>query len=110
MSNSLSTSWLGALTGMDPGRLETLRRRGELLGVPVGDHYEFPSWQFGPDGKPLPALQRVVSVARSVGISDERLVQLLNARAGLRSDRCLGDALRDGNVEHVVSVVLSART
>lgn len=95
---------------MDPGRLETLRRRGELLGVPAGDHYTFPAWQFGPDGRPLPALATVLSAARSVGIGDERLVQLLNARAGLTSDRCLGDALRDGNVEHVVSVVLSART
>jgi hypothetical protein len=110
MSQSLSTSWLGALTGLDPARLERLRRRGELLGVPVGDHYEFPSWQFGPDGQPLPALAPVLSAARSVGISDERLVRLLNARAGLTSDRCLGDALRDGNVEHVIGVVLAART
>jgi hypothetical protein len=109
MSNSLSASWLGARTGIDPHRLEMLRRRGELLGVLVGDHYEYPSWQFGPDGQTLPSLTRVLSTARSVGISDERLVQLMCARAGLGSGRCLGDALRDGNVEHVVSVVLSAR-
>jgi hypothetical protein len=110
MSSSLSTSWLGARTGLDPGRLETLRRRGELLGVAAGGHYEFPSWQFGQDGRPLPALAHVIAAARSVGIDDERLVRLLNCRAGLRSGRCLGDALRDGNVEHVVSVVLSSRT
>ncbi len=109
MSSSLSAAWLGARTGLDPGRLETLRRRGDLLGVRVGDHYEFPSWQFGTDGQPLPALARVLSTARSVGVSDERLVQLLSARQGLAGGRCLGDALRDGNVEHVVSVVLSNR-
>jgi hypothetical protein len=109
MSSSLSTSWLGARTGLDPGRLETLRRRGELLGMPAGDHFEFPSWQFGQDGRPLPALAHVISAARSVGIDDGRLVQLLNRRAGLSPGRCLGDALRDGNVEHVVSVILSSR-
>ncbi len=109
MSSSLSTAWLGARTGLDPARVETLRRRGELLGVRAGDQYAFPSWQFGPDGEPLPALARVVSVARSAGIDDERLVQLLSARQGLGGSRCLGDALRDGNVEHVVSVVLASR-
>jgi hypothetical protein len=109
MSSSLSAAWLGTRTGLDPGRLETLRRRGDLLGVRVGDGYEFPSWQFGTDGQLLPALARVLSTARSVGVSDERLVQLLNARQGLAGGRCLGDALRDGNIEHVVSVVLSNR-
>jgi hypothetical protein len=109
MSSSMSASWLGARTGLDPGRLEALRRRGDLLGVRVGDRYEYPSWQFGTDGRPLPALARVLSAARSVGVSDERLVQLLGARQGLGGSRCLGDALRDGNIEHVVSVVLSAR-
>jgi hypothetical protein len=108
-SGSLSESWLGARTGLDPARLDVLRRRGELLGVRVGSQYEYPAWQFGPDGQPLPALAAVLSASRSAGVSDERVVQLLNAPAGLGSDRRLGDALRDGNVEHVVSVILSAR-
>ena len=107
--SSLSESWLGARTGLDPGRLDVLRRRSELLGVRVGDRYEYPAWQFGPDGQPLPALAAVLSASRSVGLSDERVAELLNAPAGLGSGRRLGDALRDGNVEHVVSVILAAR-
>lgn len=109
MTSSLSASWLGARTGLDPGRLETLRRRGALLAVLVDGEYVYPPWQFGRDGEPIPSLPRVLSTARSAGLSDERIAQLLGARAGLSGDRCLGDALRDGNVEHVLSVILAAR-
>ncbi|HST18820.1 MAG TPA: hypothetical protein VLK36_14215 [Gaiellaceae bacterium] len=109
MSSSLSASWLGARTGLDPGRLEALRRQGRLLGVPSGNGYDYPAWQFGPDGQPLPALAHVLAASRSVGMSDERVAELLNTRAGLGSDRRVGDALRDGNVEHVIAVVLNAR-
>ena len=70
--------------------------------------YTFPAWQFGRDGNVLPALPRVISAARSVGISDERLGSLLQARSGLGSGRVLADALRDGNVDHVLSVVYAA--
>ncbi|HEX6762099.1 MAG TPA: hypothetical protein VF094_04800 [Gaiellaceae bacterium] len=108
MSGSLSASWLGARTGLDPGRLETLRRRGDLLAVLADGEYVYPPWQFGRDGEPLPSLPRVLATARAAGVSDERLVELLGARAGLSGDRFLGDALRDGNVEHVLSVVLAA--
>jgi hypothetical protein len=109
VSSSLSASWLGARTGLDPGRLEALRRQGRLLGVPSANGYDYPAWQFGADGQPLPALAHVLAASRSVGMSDERVAELLNTRAGLGSDRRVGDALRDGNVEHVIAVVLNAR-
>lgn len=108
MTSSLSASWLGTRTGLDPGRLETLRRRGDLLAVLQDGEYVYPPWQFGADGQPLPAFPRLLATARGAGVTDERLAQLLGARAGLSGDRCLGDALRDGNIEHVLSVVLAA--
>jgi len=107
-SSALSTTWLGARTGRDPRALDALRRSGELLGVRVNGRYDFPSWQFGPDGRVLPALPRVIAAARAAGLSDERLAQLLGARAGLGSGRRLADALADGNVEHVLAVVRGA--
>jgi hypothetical protein len=108
MTSSLSASWLGARTGLDPGRLETFRRRGDLLAVLRDGEYVYPPWQFGTDGRPLPSLPRLLTATRSAGLTDERVAELLGTRAGLSGDRCLGDALRDGNVEHVLSVVLAA--
>jgi hypothetical protein len=108
MDRALSTSWLSARLGTDPHALDAARREGRLLGVPSTDGYTFPAWQFGRDGDVLPALPRVISAARSVGMSDERLASLLEARAGLGSGRVLADALRDGNVEHVLGVVYAA--
>ncbi len=108
MQPSLSTSWLGARLGRDPQALEAARREGRLLGIRTDDGYLFPAWQFGRDGNVLPALPRVISAARSAGLSDERLGSLLQARSGLGSGRVLADALRDGNVEHVLSVVHAA--
>jgi hypothetical protein len=108
MQTSLSTSWLGARLGRDPRALDAARREGRLLGVRTDDGYTFPAWQFGRDGNVLAALPRVISAARSVGLSDERLGSLLQARSGLGSGRILADALRDGNVEHVLSVVHAA--
>jgi hypothetical protein len=108
MQPALSTSWLGARLGRDPQALDAARREGRLLGLRGDDGYTFPAWQFGRDGTVLPALPRVISAARSVGMSDERLGSLPEARSGLGSGRVLADALRDGNVEHVLSVVHSA--
>jgi hypothetical protein len=79
-----------------------------MLGIRVDGHYDFPSWQFGADGNVLAQLPRVIAAARAVGMSDDRLGSLLGARAGLGSGRRLADVLRDGNVEHVISVVHAA--
>jgi hypothetical protein len=108
MTSSLSTDWLGARLGRDPHAVDAARREGRLLGVRVGGHYEFPAWQFGRDGQVLPALPRVIAAARAAGMTDDRLGSLLQARSGLGSGRRLADALRDGNVDHVLSVVHAA--
>jgi hypothetical protein len=108
MHGSLSTSWLGARLGRDPHAVDAARREGRLLGVRTDGGYTFPAWQFGRDGNVLAGLPRVITAARSVGISDERLGSLLQARSGLSSGRVLADALRDGNIEHVLSVVHAA--
>jgi hypothetical protein len=74
----------------------------------VGDHYEYPSWQFGDDGAVRPAVAQVIALARAAGLTDDRLCQLLNARSGLGSNRRLADSLIEGNLDHVLGVVLSA--
>jgi hypothetical protein len=74
----------------------------------AGDHYEFPSWQFDTNGKVLPEVPRLIKVARAAGFSDDRLCALLQAPSGLGSNRTLADSLVEGNLDHVLSVVLSA--
>ena len=108
MSGSLPTTWLSARLGRDPQELDAARREGRLLGVRSGDHYEFPAWQFDGDGNVLPAVPRVIAAARAAGLTDERLGALLRAPSGLRSDRRLSDSLVEGNLDHVLSVVLAA--
>src|SRR5690242_15703018 len=110
MTSSLSAAWLGARLGRDPSAVDAARREGRLLGVRSGDHYEYPSWQFDAGGEVLPAIPRVIAAARSLGMSDDRLGALLRARSGLGSDRRLADVLREGNVDHVLSVIHAAAT
>jgi len=108
MSGALSTTWLSARLARDPQVLDAERREGRLLGVWNGDHYDFPAWQFDRDGNVLPAVPRVIAAARAAGLSDDRLGALLSARSGLGSDRRLSDSLVEGNLDHVLSVVLTA--
>jgi hypothetical protein len=107
---SLSGSWLSARLGVGTHRLDAMRRAGELLGVrrPGGHDYLYPSWQFAPDGKPLPVIPELVKAARGRGMSDERLYEVLSARTGISGDERLVDALRQGRDAYVLSVVASS--
>jgi len=107
---SLSGSWLSTRLGVGTHRIDAMRRAGELLGVRRADGYGFlyPAWQFAPDGKPLPVLQRLVETARAAGMSDARLYEVLAARTGISGDERLADALREGRAEYVLSVVRSS--
>jgi hypothetical protein len=105
MHGSLSATWLSAKLGLDPSSLDSARRDGRLLGVNAGDHYEYPAWQFDEDGKVLAGLPGIIGAARAAGMTDDRLGALMQAGSGLGSGRCLADALRDGNVDHVLGVI-----
>jgi hypothetical protein len=107
---SLSGSWLSTRLGVGTHRLDAMRRAGELLGVrrPGGQDYLYPGWQFAPDGRPLPALERLVLAGRGRGMSDQRLYDVLSARSGISGDERLADALRAGRDEYVLSVVLTS--
>ena len=107
---SLSGSWLSTRLGIGTHRLDAMRRGGELLGVrrPGGYDFLYPAWQFAPDGRPLPSIERLVRAGRGAGLTDERLYALLAARTGISGDERLADALRQGRDEYVLSVVRSS--
>jgi hypothetical protein len=107
---SLSGAWLSTRLGVGMQRLDAMRRAGELLGVrrPGGQDYLYPAWQFAPDGRALPVVQRLVQAGRGAGMSDERLYEVLAARTGISGDERLADAVRQGRDEYVLSVIRSS--
>ena len=109
VAESLTGSWLSARLGVGPHRIDAMRRGGELLGVRrVGGYdYLYPGWQFGPDGRPLPSVARVIAAARGRGIADDRLYEILSARTGIGGGERLTEALRQGRDDYVLSVVAS---
>jgi hypothetical protein len=109
--DSLSASWLAARLGEEPGRIEAMRRDGELIAFrPEGawEHY-YPVWQFDDDWRPLASVSRIVGAARRAGLSENRLYGVLNSRLGLADRRKLADLLREGREEHILEAVRSAR-
>jgi hypothetical protein len=109
--DSLSASWLAVRLGLEPRKIETMRRAGELIAYrPEGAHeYYYPVWQFDDDWRPQPIVPRLVMAAREAGLSDNRLYALLNARSGLGGDRKLADALREGRSDHVLNAIRTAK-
>lgn len=107
---SLSTSWLAARLGIEPSRLDAMRRDGELLGVrPSGTwEYLYPAWQFNGGGKALPIVQELIREARRAGLADSDLYEVLNRRTGLVAADRLVDVMRDGREDFVRDAVRAA--
>jgi hypothetical protein len=102
-TTGLSTDWLAARMGVQPARVEALRRAGELLGVRRADgKHVFPSWQFGTNGRPLPLVARLVRAARAAGIDDEALHELVGRRIASIGRDGLVRALADEPADQVM--------
>lgn len=102
---ALSTSWLAVRLGTQPAKIDAMRRDGRLIGVPGESGVVYPSWQFGPDGKPLPVIARLKAAAARRGIDERRLHELLTMRSGLTGSRRLVDALGTSSEDEVVAAI-----
>ena len=104
---ALSTPWVAARLGIDPLRVERLRRAGELFAVrPAGcADWLYPSWQFESTGRVRPAVASLLREAREQGIGAARLHELLTRRTGLVEGKRLLDALLEGGEERVLAAV-----
>jgi hypothetical protein len=103
----LSGSWLSERLGVDASRIDRMRRGGELIGVrPEGSSaWLYPAWQFD-NGKPHPAVPRIITAATEAGLDEARLYEVLTLRMGLGADtKRLADLLREGGGEQVVTAV-----
>ena len=109
--DALPATWLAARMAIDPARIDGMRRAGQLIAVREAGSTEwrYPAWQFD-DGKPRNGVERVVEAARSVGIGDARLYNLLTTPLGLRGGGSrLADLLAEGREDDVVAAIRSAR-
>lgn len=111
LRESYPGAWLAAKLAIEPRLLEARRRAGELLAVRIegATDYRYPTWQFGVDGEPLPAIAPLLQAAREAGLDDGALYELLQRRDGLTGSGRLLDAVREGHVERVLVVIRSAR-
>lgn len=109
-AETLPASWLAARMAVDPAYIEAMRRAGELIAVrePGSSEWRYPAWQFD-HGAPRTSVARIVATARSRGIDDARLYDVLTAPLGLRdNDRTLVDLLQEGRDDDVVAAIRAA--
>ncbi|OBA61604.1 hypothetical protein A5647_10220 [Mycobacterium sp. 1100029.7] len=85
----------------------TARRNKTLLAVRQGNYLGYPGFQFGPDGKPLAVIGRLLEVADDSGWSEAGLVQwLCSPTTYLDGDRPVDHLTADP--DHVVAVAAEA--
>ncbi|HXG75516.1 MAG TPA: hypothetical protein VNJ53_03010 [Gaiellaceae bacterium] len=103
---ALSASWLAARLGVEPARIEAMRRAGELIAVrePGSTEWRYPAWQLV-DGRPRHGVARVVAAARAAGLDETALYERLTAPLGLRGGSRLADLLVAGRVDEVVAAL-----
>jgi len=110
-AQTLPATWLAARMAVDPAYIDGMRRAGELIAVrePGTSEWRYPAWQFE-HGEPRSSVARIVATARSNGIDDATLFDVLTAPLGLRDEgRSLVDLLHEGRDDEVVAAVRSAR-
>jgi hypothetical protein len=105
-SDCLPAARLAERLGVDPARIEAMRRDGELIAVRDSDSMEwlYPAWQFE-RWQPRRGIPRIVSAAREARLPERRLYELLTAPLGIRGDRRLADLLVEGRDEEVVRAI-----
>lgn len=108
---ALSASWLAARQGVDPLRIERLRRSGELLAIrdEVRREWRYPMWQFDEQGDVRPAVARLLQLAKENRIPAARIEQLLDRKVGLvGGGTTVRDLLVNGGAEQALAEIRSA--
>jgi hypothetical protein len=106
-ARTLPATWLAERMAVDPASIDAMRRAGELIAVraPGSSEWRYPAWQFD-NGRPRPGVARIVATARSRGIDETRLYDVLTAPLGLRDQgRSLVDLMHEGRDDEVVAAI-----
>ena len=112
LERTLAGPWLAARLGVDPVRIDAMRRAGELIAVrePGSMEWRYPAWQFE-KGTPRRDVSRITAEARAAGIDEARVHDLLTTPLGLGGTerRTLVDLLLEGRTDEVVASIRAAR-
>lgn len=92
---NLTGSWLAFRLGVDPARIESMRKAGELYAVrdESRGEWHYPSWQFDSAGQTKPAVREMLRTARAERRSPR---ELLEQKIGLVGGRRTKDLLFEG--------------
>jgi hypothetical protein len=94
---NLTGSWLAFRLGVDPLRIDRMRREGELYAIRNDSgEWEYPSWQFDAAGELKPAVADFLASARREKIAPAELTELLERRVGLAGGKRVRDLLLNG--------------
>jgi hypothetical protein len=108
---NLTGSWLAARFGVDPLRIERMRRAGELHAVRASgsSEWRYPSWQFEADGQTKPAVRRLLAAAHQEQIDALELDEVLERRKiGLVDGQSVREALLNGGEARALAEVRGA--
>jgi hypothetical protein len=74
---NLTGSWLAFRLGVDPGRIESMRKAGELYAVrdESRGEWHYPSWQFDLAGQTKPAVREMLRAPRAERRSPGELIE-----------------------------------
>ena len=94
----LTGSWLAFRLGVDPVRIERMRKAGELYGVRSDSgEWQYPAWQFDKALETKPAVARLLATAREERLSASEVTELFDRRVGLVGGaKRVRDVLLDG--------------
>jgi hypothetical protein len=111
LNAQLPASWLATRLGVDRDEIDRLRLGGELFAArPDGsEEWLYSAWQFGPGGTVPEAVRRAVKTARSAGLNEPGLLEILRRRVGLMGGgHRMVDLLFEGDGDRVIGAIRSA--
>jgi hypothetical protein len=87
-------TWLAVSLGVDPRRIDAMRRAGELIAVrrPGSTEWLYPSWQIA-NGRVRDIVPQIVAAGRDRGLDEGGLYAALTARRGMAGDSSLADLI-----------------
>ena len=90
----LTGSWLAFRLGVDPVRIDRMRKAGELYGIRCDSgEWQYPSWQFDEAGETKPAVKRLLERAHEERLSAAELTELFDRKVGLVGGKRLRELL-----------------